>query len=817
MEENDEISVKCKGGGSIINHAPVFSPDGQYIFVAWKNVLRSYSVETGERVADYEGCDQNIVGFAIHPANPKLLVACTIFGEIAVWKWHAQLLISKNKLKCDIDEVNTFHMCTVNKSENKCDILLSWYHSGQYKIATFSLSNLTLKSNIPVVFKQKLLAVNIGGSLNAQFMVAIGQTKMLCYSFNSSSKVIKCRTSKDKVFTCVACHPEQPCVATGDCTGRVIVWNGLFTGQAPVQTVYHWHTLPVNVLAFSQSGTVLYSGADECVLVKWRLDNSHKEFLPRLPAPIKQLTCAPANLTVAIATNNNAIHLVDAHFRTKNVVQHLTWAATVSAGMKMDARTKALVLNGHVGNVQFYSPRTMSLLYNLDVVGQNKLTRERETDIPNTNVTKLALSKKGEWLACVEERHDAHTHSEIRLKFFHFSDVNQTFILNTSIEYPHELGVNGLEFQPTATTEDLLCASTGNDNQFKIWSLVDTTDIYRKSRAWRCYSSGYYKNLSTNALSFSSDGSLLAVAFDACLTAWSPDTCEMKCSLVHPSFRAPLRHVQFGNVDNCHLVVTAASDRISVWNLLTLALTWTVPVTVTHLVPDPLSKYMAAFTTDNSLFVFAPGSSKPVFYRKHLNTNKETITSATFVPHSSERTTGPLWQRMSHLYFINSNQELMCLDTHEEHSSDTALEYTSRPQRSAFDALLAETVTTTRQTTTTQSTHMDKGLSGATEIKQLIEPPIHTMAPMRLLCSSVLRSLILREGPTTNLLTDPDVDDVEEDPEPASDSDSADETFKKRTPKIPSLKSSQQSTKIRKQNLQSVLTESLDWTRVLMD
>lgn len=61
----------------------------------------------------------------------------------------------------------------------------------------------------------------------------------------------------------------------------------------------------------------------------------------------------------------------------------------------------------------------------------------------------------------------------------------------------------------------------------------------------------------------------------------------------------------------------------------------------------------------------------------------------------------------------------MCLDTHEEHSSDTALEYTSRPQRSAFDALLAETVTTTRQTTTTQSTHMDKGLSGATEIKQV--------------------------------------------------------------------------------------------------
>lgn len=91
------------------------------------------------------------------------------------------------------------------------------------------------------------------------------------------------------------------------------------------------------------------------------------------------------------------------------------------------------------------------------------------------------------------------------------------------------------------------------------------------------------------------------------------------------------------------------------------------------------------------------------------------------------------------------------------------------------------------------------------------------MAPMRLLCSSVLRSLILREGPTTNLVTDPDADDIEEDPEPESDADSADETIKKRTPKVPSLKSSQQSTKKRKENLKSILTESLDWTRVLMD
>ncbi|GLV34579.1 lethal (2) 05287 [Carabus blaptoides fortunei] len=815
MEENSEISVKCKGGGSIINLAPVFSPDGQYIFVAWKNLVRSYSVETGERVADYEGCDQNIVGFAIHPTNLKLLVACTTSAEIAVWKWQAQLLISKNKLMCNINEVHSCHMLTVNDAENECELLISWYESGKCNMATFSFTTLKLKRSIPLGFKQLPLAINLGGQLNNQFMATIDQTKMFCYAFAGANKTVKCRTTRDTAFTCVACHPDQHSVATGDCTGRVIVWYGLFTGTAPIQTVYHWHTLPVNVVSFSQSGTVLYSGADECVLVKWRLDNLHKEFLPRLPASIKQIACAKANVTLAIAVNNNAVHLVDAQFRVKQVIQHLTWSMTACAGMKVDPRTRALVLNGYVGNLQFYSPRTMSLLYNLDIVGQNKLTRERETDIPNTNVTKIALSKSGDWLACVEERHDTETISEIRLKFFHFSDVDQTFSLNTSVELPHELGVNGLEFQPVATTEELLCATTGNDGLFKIWNLVDTTDIYRKSKAWRCASTGYYKNLSTNALAFSSDGSLLAVAFEACLTAWSPDTCDMKCSLVHPSFRAPLRIVQFGNMDNCHLVVTATSDRISVWNLLTLALTWTVPVQLTQLVSDPGSKYMAAFTSENSLFVFTPESSCPHFYKNHLATQKETITSTVFVPHRSERTTGPLWQRQSLLYFVNSNQELMCLDTQEEHSADTALEYSSHPRRSAFDALLAETVTTAPKTNT-QSTHMDTGLSGATEIKQLIEPPIHTMAPMRLLCSSVLRSLILRDAPINDTVTETVTDEIVEEEQTESDTESADE-IKRSTPKIPSLKSTKRETQKRTDDLKSVFKESLDWTRTLVD
>jgi hypothetical protein len=58
-------------------------------------------------------------------------------------------------------------------------------------------------------------------------------------------------------------------------------------------------------------------------------------------------------------------------------------------------------------------------------------------------------------------------------------------------------------------------------------------------------------------------------------------------------------HVEFGMVDCGHLVVTGSQLNISVWNLLTLSLMWTVPVNVSVLTADPHSEFMAIFTSSN--------------------------------------------------------------------------------------------------------------------------------------------------------------------------------------------------------------------------
>lgn len=57
-----------------------------------------------------------------------------------------------------------------------------------------------------------------------------------------------------------------------------------------------------------------------------------------------------------------------------------------------------------------------------------------------------------------------------------------SFVLNTSVETPHDGSVNALKFRPFHEQSSLgmqhLVVTSSNDEKFKIWNLVDDTDIY---------------------------------------------------------------------------------------------------------------------------------------------------------------------------------------------------------------------------------------------------------------------------------------------------------------------------------------------------
>ena len=43
-------------------------------------------------------------------------------------------------------------------------------------------------------------------------------------------------------------------MATGDISGRILIWRDFINRARPVKTVYHWHTLAVNSVCFSTEG-----------------------------------------------------------------------------------------------------------------------------------------------------------------------------------------------------------------------------------------------------------------------------------------------------------------------------------------------------------------------------------------------------------------------------------------------------------------------------------------------------------------------------------------------------------------------------------
>lgn len=58
----------------------------------------------------------------------------------------------------------------------------------------------------------------------------------------------------ERTFTCVALHPNEFIMATGDISGRILIWHDFMRLTKPPKTVYHWHTLPVNSISFSHEG-----------------------------------------------------------------------------------------------------------------------------------------------------------------------------------------------------------------------------------------------------------------------------------------------------------------------------------------------------------------------------------------------------------------------------------------------------------------------------------------------------------------------------------------------------------------------------------
>ncbi|RZC38720.1 WD repeat-containing protein 75, partial [Asbolus verrucosus] len=739
-----DIKVRFKAGGSFVGLRPQFSFDSESIYVAWKNQILGYNTKTGALVAEFKGIKDHIVGFGIHYHDSyECITACSTTGEIITWKIVTYFKILNKKI--EKTNIRTFHFVPSETDEIRA--LISYKQKGKILFCLFDL-----KTEVDQPYNLEIYAgPNSVDICSNKFFAVIQKNILNIVPFDDFSKTHTYRIENSRHFTCIACHSDREIVLTGDQTGRVVVWQKLFT-RKPSQAVFHWHTLPVQCLSFSVAGSYFYSGGLESVLVRWQLDNHfEKKFLPRLPSTIAQVAVSPNNTFIAIATNDNAVRIVDSRLDNVSLIQHLVIGDNFQSGIVLDPRTKALVMNGNVGQIQFYSPSDNSLLYNVDIVGQNKISNERNCSIENTQVSKIAMTRDGLWMATVEIRQDPEFSPELRLKFWYFDLEKQNFRLNTSVESPHENHINSILFQPMDNKKEQKCVSVGGDKKFKVWFLTETESVNNKSFIWKCLCIGFYHDLPCKSLSFSNDGSLVAVSFNNVVTTWLPDSCQLKCSLVHPVYEEEIDQVEFGTSNQCHLLVTASKERLSVWNLLTLTMVWTVPAAVSLLIADSVTTNMAIITENKKVFVFTPNSPEPIFSSDKLLQNHKYICAAAFVPSKFSNDVSMKWSQRSPILFINSNRELFCLGSEEEVADTPQIDEFSK---SLFSMMIPQSQTNTvHEKEPVQHTYAkDIGQKAIKKVSsfffveivltlmnfQYFEAPIQTMIPIRIMCNSLL-------------------------------------------------------------------------------
>lgn len=369
---------------------------------------------------------------------------------------------------------------------------------------------------------------------NSSYFVAIQKQKVHVIDKKSRSFVSHESTTP---LSAVACHPDVDCFATGNVNGKILIWRSFYE-ERPVCQELHWHHMPVHSLSFSQSGTMLYSGGDESVLVRWQIGEKiiTKDFLPRLPGSILQISVDPLHDSVALALSDNSMQIINSSLIIKKSIQDFAQSSNdfqrFAAGIHVNPRNHQLVLNGRTGHLQFLSPTSMKLLYNMDVSMSNAAPLTRGQNTFSTEITHAAFSMN--WLATVETWNDRVSTPESRLKFWKFLDDKQTYSLHTQIEQAHMKEITHVEFSSKNDIKSLVCATAGLDKIIKIWSLEKTEEIENAKLVWLCVEQLSYKNLFVRKLNFSSDASTLAAGFGNILCVWSTNDFKLRTALSAP-------------------------------------------------------------------------------------------------------------------------------------------------------------------------------------------------------------------------------------------------------------------------------------------
>ncbi|XP_018552227.1 WD repeat-containing protein 75 [Lates calcarifer] len=759
MVEHGDIRVVHRGGSKINFREPVITNDSSFLLCASGECVKVFSTSTEECIHDLRGHTDLVTGVLLKPSNHLQVYSCSADGTVRLWDFTDGILIKTYVIGYPIysiyaspDHEGIIFIVTPMLSDKRSELFqLVAVHlpqSGDQLVEARELSAvLSDVSSNPAA-----ITIGRGGEY---FASAKGLQLEVYFFRKQKSYRFSLKEGNKKggrnTFTCVACHPKDDCIATGHEDGKIRLWRNFNHKKEYTYTTLHWHHSAVSSLRFTPEGTNLLSGGVESVLVQWRYNQeSQRDFLPRLGAAITHITISPDGALFCTSHSDNKITIIQSCVKVSAVIQGLVKGESVRTDLMVDPRSKAMVLNGKPGHLQFYSLQRDKLLYNLDIVQQEYI---HESGLQQFEVVKAAFDASGNWLATVEERKQKAAELELNLKLWEFDEQTQSFVLNTTISAPHEAQITAMCFCHAADSQTTMLVSTSKDGHFKAWQLATPARTEDEGPSWSCDFVGAYHGLVPKCCCFSADGSLLAVSFQEVVTVWSPSSWELLTTLSQPP--GAIRDLCFGRLScSKYLLGTTASNLLCCWNLLTCSLEWSTSMDTSLLLADPFSENMAAFCCQagcTDLFVFKPSEPRPLFSHKAVCSGK--VTRAVFAPRedmleSCEESSQ--WLNCSQLYFLTQYMDLMTFITKAEEdrlmASSKQLVIDDSVAMTPFYLLLGkhrQQQQENQDTLSTLSAERTPLPQGSVAIKELLQTPAHVLPSTSFLCSMFVQSLLI--------------------------------------------------------------------------
>ncbi|KIX07747.1 uncharacterized protein Z518_02401 [Rhinocladiella mackenziei CBS 650.93] len=593
-------------GGVFIEQDPLLPEDGQHLILPTHSEVQVYATQTSLLVRSFHtGSKSDITNCTLSQADPKKLYVSNAKGALSVWDWTTGVRLGRSEIGRPVQQVLTLH----SNGGNETILLLREEGEKRKSAAVYTVSTSTQKiSEGRTILQRTGVQLSIKSYAQGSVLVAcaddkllVGQSQILqdgsldpsytwreitvlgsVTSFDAQVHSGKSKSSRKVPFLDVVIGLNTGVILQyEDILFKLIGKEKKNSAEDILARKLHWHRTGVNTVRWSRDRNYIISGGNETVLVIWQLDTNQRQYLPHLSTSILGLTVSATGSAYALrlgdnsimvlstadllpSTSVNGLALGDGKHTSSSLVLHPKVASRLFAAVPANAVAPGLRRGKSSTLLQVYD-----LESNLELCRQ-ALTRNMTTAlnvgpagqfVKEPNVTYIAISHDGKWLATVDEwqpnnqdleamyidNDSGETRgaaTETRLRLWIWNDDDNNWELVTRIDEPHEPGpcsILGLAANPAKVE----VATIGSDSMIRIWSpkARHRNDIavrnssggqlytWTSSRTIPCDHNavGGTKAATSAVIAYSNDGSVIAASW-----SW-PGTPSRFVHLVDPA------------------------------------------------------------------------------------------------------------------------------------------------------------------------------------------------------------------------------------------------------------------------------------------